>query len=337
MEARLDACLRAGACPAGLLDAMRYSLFAGGKRVRPVLCVLSARVPVPPDPDLADAVLTFACALECIHTYSLIHDDLPAMDDDDFRRGKPSCHKQFGEAAAILAGDALLTEAFALAAGCAGPALPAGRVLRAVAATAKAAGPAGMVGGQFLDMLYTGAANPRLGQAAGARAVQGGILPGRAAAGTRSGQSGAAPRFAQPASVRAGQNGDGPGLEDLAAMQAMKTGAMLRLPCEVGAVLAGASPETAGALARYGTALGAAFQITDDILDIAGDAALLGKPVGSDGAARKCTYPALLGLQKSRESAEQHAETAVTALDGLEGESAALLRGLAAYVVNRVS
>ncbi|MDR2604604.1 MAG: polyprenyl synthetase family protein [Desulfovibrio sp.] len=286
MDERLNACLRAGGCPPGLLEAMRYSLFAGGKRIRPVLCVLSARVPVRPDPDLADAVLTFACALECIHTYSLIHDDLPAMDDDDFRRGRPSCHKQFDEATAILAGDALLTDAFALAAGSAGPALPAGRVLRAVAATAKAAGSAGMVGGQFLDMLYTG--------------------------------------------------GTDQSLEALAAMQAMKTGAMLRLPCEVGAVLAGASPETAGALARYGVALGAAFQITDDILDVAGDAALLGKPVGSDSAARKCTYPSLLGLKKSREIAEQHADRAVAALNGLEGESAALLRGLAAYVVNRV-
>ncbi|MDR1686242.1 MAG: polyprenyl synthetase family protein [Desulfovibrio sp.] len=354
MEERLDACLRAGNCPAGLLAAMRYSLFAGGKRIRPVLCVLSARVPAPPGPDLADAVLTFACALECIHTYSLIHDDLPAMDDDDFRRGRPSCHRQFDEASAILAGDALLTDAFALAAGCAGPALPAGRVLRAVAATAKAAGSAGMVGGQFLDMLYTGGTEPGLEQTAAARAGKNDAAPRLEKAATmqveqsdavprtgqtavaRAGKNDAVPRLEKAASLRTGQSGTAPNLEELAAMQAMKTGAMLRLPCEVGAMLAGACPETAGALARYGAALGAAFQITDDILDVAGDAALLGKPVGSDSAARKCTYPSLLGLQKSREIAEQHAERAVTALDGLEGESAALLRGLAAYVVNRV-
>ncbi|MDR2668954.1 MAG: polyprenyl synthetase family protein [Desulfovibrio sp.] len=320
MEERLDACLRDEAGPPGLLEAVRYSLFAGGKRIRPVLCILSSRVPVRPDPNLADAVLTFACALECIHTYSLIHDDLPAMDDDDFRRGRPSCHKQFDEATAILAGDALLTDAFALAAGCAGRVLPAERVLRAVAATAKAAGSAGMVGGQFLDMLYTGGAKPGLEATDAVRAVQRGSVPHPKKAGA----------------VKAVQSGAVPSLEALATMQAMKTGAMLRLPCEVGAVLTGVPPETVEALARYGTALGAAFQITDDILDVAGDAALLGKPVGSDSAARKCTYPALLGLKKSRETAEQYADRAVAALHGLGGESAALLRGLAAYVVNRV-
>jgi geranylgeranyl diphosphate synthase type II len=287
VEERLDSCLRADACPPGLLEAMRYSLFAGGKRIRPVLCLLSSRIPGRPAADLAEAVLTFACALECIHTYSLIHDDLPAMDDDDFRRGKPSCHKRFNEATAVLAGDALLTDAFAVAAACAGPALPAERVLRAVAMLAGAAGSSGMVGGQFLDILYTG--------------------------------------------------GPEPGPEELAAMQAMKTGAMLRLPCAAGALLAGASPDTVEALSRYGAALGAAFQIADDILDVTGDAALLGKPVGSDDAARKCTYPSLFGLEKSGEIAQRHAEEAVAALDGLEGESAALLRGLAAYVVNRIS
>jgi geranylgeranyl diphosphate synthase type II len=287
VETRLDSRLRADACPPGLLEAVRYSLFAGGKRLRPVLCLLSSRVPDRPGPELDDAVLTFACALECIHTYSLIHDDLPAMDDDDFRRGRPSCHKRFNEASAILAGDALLTDAFALAAGCAGPALPAERVLRAVAAVAGAAGSSGMVGGQFLDMLY--------------------------------------------------MDGRRPTPEELAAMQAMKTGAMLRLPCTAGAVLAGAPPETASALSRYGEALGAAFQIIDDILDVTGDAALLGKPVGSDDAARKWTYPALLGLKKSREIAELQTERAVAALDGLQGESAALLRGLAVRAVDRVS
>jgi geranylgeranyl diphosphate synthase type II len=287
VEARLDDRLRARNRPPGLLEAMRYSLFAGGKRIRPALCLLSSRVPVRPGADLDDAVLSFACALECIHTYSLVHDDLPSMDDDDFRRGMPSCHKRFNEATAVLAGDALLTDAFAVAAGCAGPALPAERVLRAVAMVAEAAGSSGMVGGQFLDMAYT---------------------------------DGPEPRF-----------------EELAAMQAMKTGAMLRLPCAAGAVLAGASPDTVAALSRYGAALGAAFQITDDILDVTGDAALLGKPVGSDSAARKCTYPSLLGLEKSGEQAARQAALAVAALDGLEGESAALLRGLAAYVVNRVS
>ncbi|MDR3176997.1 MAG: polyprenyl synthetase family protein [Desulfovibrio sp.] len=298
VEDCLSGCLRAPGVPDGLLEAMEYSLHAGGKRLRPALCLISARVcsteahsgeacsgGVSSGEDAERAVLLFACALECIHTYSLIHDDLPAMDDDDFRRGRPSNHKKFGEAPAILAGDGLLTDAFALMARCADAGLPAERVLRAVGAAAKAAGSAGMVGGQFLDMLYTG--------------------------------------------------GVAVGIEELAVMQAMKTGAMLRLSCEAGALLSGAGPEKAAALACYGEALGAAFQIADDILDVTGDPVLLGKGVGKDAAARKCTYPALLGLERSRAEAERRAKEAVAALEGFSGESAALLKGLAAYVVGR--
>ncbi|MDR2800058.1 MAG: polyprenyl synthetase family protein, partial [Desulfovibrio sp.] len=238
VEDCLFGCLRAPGVPEGLLEAMEYSLRAGGKRLRPVLCLVSARACAgearSPEPCSGEAcsgeeweraVLLFACALECIHTYSLIHDDLPAMDNDDFRRGRPSSHKKFGEATAILAGDGLLTDAFALMARCADAGLPEKRVLRALGAAARAAGSAGMVGGQFLDMLYTG--------------------------------------------------GVAVGLKELALMQAMKTGAMLRLSCEAGALLSGAGPEKVAALARYGEALGAAFQIADDILDVTGDPVLL--------------------------------------------------------------
>ena len=314
VEKWLRSCLEKDNIPPGLLKAMEYSLLAGGKRIRPVLCLLSARL-CGLDPA---AVLPFAGALECIHTYSLIHDDLPAMDDDDLRRGRPSNHKQFDEATAILAGDGLLTDAFALMASVAetdilagelvqldivpeaealdtaarvlrAPAvsIPADRVLRALILVAEAAGSPGMVGGQFLDMQYTARRDVTL--------------------------------------------------LELAAMHAMKTGAMLRVACESGAVLAGADREALDALTAYGTALGAAFQITDDILDETGDEATLGKPVGSDASQNKCTYPSLLGLEKSRELALAHSERAAGALASFDGSAAALMRGLAAYIVNRVS
>ncbi|MDL2267294.1 polyprenyl synthetase family protein, partial [Desulfovibrio sp. OttesenSCG-928-G15] len=226
--------------PERLAAAMRYSLTAGGKRIRPVLCLLSAaacgKKPAP------DAVMPFAAAIECIHTYSLIHDDLPAMDDDDLRRGKPSCHKQFDEATAILAGDGLLSDAFLFmtrvassgkssgASSGSGQGISDGAVLLAIALAAEASGSAGMVGGQALDMEYT----------------------------ARNDIS----------------------LEELAAMHALKTGAMLRMSCEAGAVLAEAGAEERHALAAYGTAIGAAFQIMDDILDVVGNEKDLGKPVG---------------------------------------------------------
>ena len=279
----LAGALRDKGLPPGLQAAMEYSLLAGGKRIRPVLCLTAARLF-----GLEQALtMPFAGALECIHTYSLIHDDLPAMDDDDLRRGRPSNHKQFDEATAILAGDGLLTDAFALMASCAGGAVPAERVLRALSLAAVAAGSPGMVGGQFLDMEYT------------AR--------------------------------------EGVSLEELAAMHTMKTGALLRAACECGAVLAGADEPAVAALAAYGRSIGAAFQITDDILDETGTEEELGKPVGSDAAQHKNTYPSLLGLEKSRAMAISHTDAAIQALSAFSAPEAALLRGLAVYIVNRVS
>ncbi len=285
--------------PEALREAMAYSLLGGGKRIRPILCLLSARLlsdaeqrnahwPEHGGKSPMEHLLPFAGALECIHTYSLIHDDLPAMDNDDLRRGRPSNHKQFDEATAILAGDGLLTDAFALMASVGeGGIIPAQRVLRAITLTAKAAGSSGMVGGQFLDMRYTGQKNVSL--------------------------------------------------KELAAMQVMKTGALLRVACVAGAVLAGADEKNIQVLHAYGTALGIAFQIADDILDETGDQQLLGKPVGSDAACNKNTYPALLGIDKSRELALQSAADAANALQEFEGYEAAFLRGLASYVVHRVS
>ena len=270
--------------PEGLRGAMEYSLLGGGKRIRPVLCLICARL-FGLDSQKA---MPFAGALECIHTYSLIHDDLPAMDDDDLRRGKPSNHKQFDEATAILAGDALLTDAFAFMASVGeSGGIPPSRVLKALLEIASAAGSPGMVGGQFLDMRYTG---------------RGDI-----------------------------------GLEQLAAMHALKTGALLRAACVSGAVLAGASDTDLAAIAKYGEAVGSAFQIADDILDETGNQEDLGKPVGSDAAQNKVTYPSLLGIEASRSMAGKRAQEAVRALSSFEGDAATLLRGLAAYIVNRVS
>jgi geranylgeranyl diphosphate synthase type II len=283
VEECLNGVLRLPQVPAGLLEAMEYSLLGGGKRLRPALCLTTARL-FGLDAGIA---LPFACALECIHTYSLIHDDLPAMDNDDLRRGKPTSHKRFDEATAILAGDGLMTDAVALMCEVDQRAVPAERLLRAVALAVTAAGSPGMVGGQFLDMLYTGKGKTSL--------------------------------------------------EELAAMHALKTGALLRAACLCGAVLAGADIRGLEAISAYGAHMGAAFQIVDDILDVIGDEAALGKPVGSDIAQGKITYPSLIGLEESRKRAWAEHDAAVGAIAGLEGEEAALLRGLAAYMLNRVS
>jgi geranylgeranyl diphosphate synthase type II len=283
VEECLNGVLRLPQVPAGLLEAMEYSLLGGGKRLRPVLCLTTARL------FGLDAIiaLPFACALECIHTYSLIHDDLPAMDNDDLRRGKPTSHKRFDEATAILAGDGLMTDAVALMCEVDQEAVPAERLLRAIALAVTAAGSPGMVGGQFLDMFYTGK-------------------------GTAS-------------------------VEELAAMHAQKTGALLRAACLCGAILAGADIRGLEAVSEYGARMGAAFQIVDDILDVIGDEAELGKPVGSDVAQGKITYPSLIGLEESRKRAWAEHDAAVRAIAELAGEEAALLRGLAAYMLNRVS
>jgi geranylgeranyl diphosphate synthase type II len=260
-EAQGDAAGKPG-IPAGLKEAMNYSLLAGGKRIRPVLCISAAEL----FGLEAGEALPFAAGLECIHSYSLIHDDLPAMDDDDYRRGRLSNHKKFGEAAAILAGDGLLTDAFVfMCSASESGAIPTQNVLKAIRAVALAAGSSGMVGGQFLDMLYT----------------------------------------AEP----------GISLEQLARMQAAKTGAMLAVSCHSGALLAGAPAEAACALSEYGRFLGKAFQIVDDILDETGTTEELGKAAGSDARQGKVTYPALLGLERSRALAGEAGARALNALD----------------------
>lgn len=264
--------------PAALVEAMAYSLLAGGKRVRPIL-VLAAFEACRGGAEREALALDFAVALECIHTYSLIHDDLPAMDDDDLRRGRPTCHVLYGEATAILAGDALLTEAFSRL----GTGEEAERA-RLVALLARAAGAAGMVGGQVLDL----------------------GMQGR------------------------------PSLEEVAEVHRRKTGALLRVATEGGAVAAGAGEKEVDALRRYGEALGLAFQIADDILDVVGDTEEMGKRQGGDEARGKPTYPALVGLERARELAHEAKRAAIAAIEGM-GEGAAPLRALARYVVERTA
>lgn len=282
-ENYLASCLKGRGIPPRLLEAMEYSLLAGGKRLRPALCLavcdlLGGRV---------ETALPFAAALEIIHTYTLIHDDLPAMDNDELRRGKPTNHVVFGEATAILAGDGLLTEAFWFMAQAATLGAKAERVLEAVAEAAKATGASGTVGGQIMDMTFTG------------------------------------------------QNDIS--LEDLADMHARKTGQLFRISCLAGAILADADAAVCARFADYGTALGAAFQIADDILDETADTATLGKTAGSDANQGKTTYPSLLGLESSRELAGQKAEETVALLAPYSGKQADFLRGLAVYAVKRAS
>lgn len=263
-----------------VVEAARYSLFAGGKRLRPILCIQSAEVMG----GSYEMVMPIACAMEMIHTYSLIHDDLPAMDNDDFRRGVPTNHKVFGEAIAILAGDALLTEAFGLIAGMHEDArIPAERILRAVSVVTKASGYKGMIGGQVIDLEC--------------------------------------------------ENRD----VDIATVEYMhirKTGAILSACLELGALLGGGSDRDVASLTKFGQHFGLAFQITDDLLDVEGDATLMGKTPGSDVAKNKKTYPALLGIPKSRESARMHVDEALKAV-GSFGEPAEPLRAIARYLLVR--
>ena len=266
--------------PARLLDAMRYAALGGGKRLRPFLLIESAALFGATGP----GVLRAACALEMVHCYSLIHDDLPAMDDDDLRRGRPTVHRAFDEATAILAGDSLLTYAFDVLSGeetHPDPAVSAALVVL----LARAAGPGGMAGGQMLDL----------------EAEQAGAPLARTAIET---------------------------------LQAMKTGALIRFAAEAGAVIGGADARERSALLAYGKALGAAFQIADDILDAEGDAEKLGKAAAKDAARNKGTLVSVLGLDAARKLCAEIAQQACDAL-ALFGERAGALRAAARFTVQR--
>jgi farnesyl diphosphate synthase len=269
-----------GAVPARLLDAMRYGSLGGGKRFRPFLVIESANL-FGIDPELA---LNAAIALECVHCYSLIHDDLPAMDDDDMRRGRPTVHKAFDEATAMLAGDALLTLAFEILA------MPETHPKPGVRAAlclhlARASGGAGMAGGQMLDLEAPG---KRLSEA------------------------------------------------DIRNLQRMKTGALINFGCVAGGILAETSETNLAALRSYGNALGAAFQLADDLLDAEGDAAVVGKATGKDREAGKGTLVSLLGIEAAREKLQDLKAEALSALAPFEPRDG-ILAEAAEYVVARKS
>ncbi len=278
VDAALDRLLPAETAePPSIHTAMRYSVFAGGKRVRPLLCIEAARIF---SPDVTPS-LHPACAIECIHTYSLIHDDLPALDNDDLRRGKPTCHKQFGEALAILAGDALLTLAFEIIG--AAP-IAAERRVAILTEVATAAGTVrGMVGGQVADL----------------EAERRPVSP-----------------------------------EMLEYIHRSKTAALIRAAVASGAICAGALTEDVARLRRFGENIGWAFQVTDDILDVEESSAALGKTAGKDIAQEKATYPAVYGLPKSHEIANELASRAIAELAPF-GERAEPLRQIAEFLVLR--
>lgn len=264
--------------PPVLTESMRYSVLAGGKRLRPVLALASYEACGGNPAD----IIQCASALEAIHTYSLIHDDLPAMDNDDLRRGKPTNHKVYGEAIAILAGDGLLTEAFLMVLE-AGDKIPMSNLLEAIRELAIASGPAGMVGGQVQDILSENST---------------------------------------------------PDPVTLQYIHEHKTGALLTASVKLGGILYGASAQQMQALTLYGSKMGLAFQIVDDILDLKGDEALLGKPVGSDLEKNKMTYPAVYGIDASMQKADQLIREAVAALAPL-GPNAEPLRAIAWYIIQR--
>lgn len=269
-----------GRYPEPIFQSVRYSMFAGGKRLRPVLVIAAAEICGAG----AEDVLPVACAIEMIHTYSLIHDDLPAMDDDDFRRGKPTNHRVFGEALAILAGDALLTEAFRLMTDRrAMKGIPPERLLAVSGEVAEAAGFSGMIAGQTVDIA---------------------------------------------------SEGKPPDKETLEFIHSRKTERMITVSLRAGAILAGAGAEALEALTGYGRRIGLAFQISDDILNVEGTVETLGKGTGSDAARKKMTYPALYGLEASKEKARVLAGEAVRCLDCF-GREAQPLRSLAGYIVER--
>ena len=263
--------------PAAAIEAMRYSLFAGGKRLRPTLTLASASTVDSPTSDrLRSLVHPAACAIEMIHTYSLVHDDLPAMDDDTLRRGRPTAHVVYGEGLAILAGDALLTEAFRILARWpeTSDASLLQRKLKVTERIATAAGVAGMVGGQVVDL---------------------------EAAGRLSGSG-------------SHQRDSSFGPEELRAMHERKTGALIQAAAVAGALMIGGSEGEVQAVDTYAAHLGLGFQIIDDILDVESTADQLGKTVGKDAAAGKPTYPSMFGLDESRRMAHSSIEQAKAAL-----------------------
>jgi geranylgeranyl diphosphate synthase type II len=271
---------RAEMVPASIHAAMRHSTFAGGKRLRPVLAMQAA---VTIAGELPKGIERLGAAIEMLHTYSLIHDDLPALDNDDLRRGKPTCHVAFGEAIAILAGDALQTRAYEVLAGLQCPAEAAVQIIGLIA---NATGTVeGMIGGQVLD------------------------LEGE---------------HSQPTEA------------SVLAIHRAKTGALIRVSLVSGGIFAGATPQQVAALTSFGSKAGLAFQIIDDVLDMTGDAASLGKTAGKDAASSKATWPAMRGIPGSVADAQRLIEEAFAEL-AIFGDRAEPLKAVARYLIERTN
>jgi geranylgeranyl diphosphate synthase type II len=268
---------KANTKPGTLHKAMRYSLFAGGKRLRPILCLAAAEAC---RGKINDA-LPLACALECIHTYSLVHDDLPSMDNDDFRRGRPTCHKVFGEGIAVLAGDALLTIAFEIVSHAKARRYDMSTLLREVAV---AAGSQKLIAGQVADLEAEGKNVQR---------------------------------------------------RELKFIHENKTAAILRTSVRLGAMSANADTKKLSAITTFGQRLGLAFQVIDDILDVTQTSEILGKSAGKDVAAKKATYPAVIGLEKSRTEAKRLTREAHNALSVFSNRDAEALHALANHLLER--
>lgn len=283
----VDSCLQkcleqVDAYPPLIHEAMHYAVFNGGKRLRPIMVLEGARIAGGKQEDVTPA----ACAIEMIHSYSLVHDDLPCMDDDDFRRGKPTCHKVFGEANAVLTGDALLTAAFELLTRSAGiKGIELRHLIRVIEEIAHAAGSRGMIGGQVVDLQSEG------------KSID---------------------------------------YETLKTLHSLKTGELFRASLRAGAILCGLNDKKLQALTEYARCFGLAFQISDDILDVQGDEALIGKPVGSDEKNHKTTYPSLLGMEKSNELLAESVDSCLTSLE-IFGPEADFLRQLAYFTMCRES
>ena len=281
VECALQDYLGGASPPTQICRAMTYSVMAGGKRLRPALCIAAAETVG----GNREVVLPVACALELIHTYSLIHDDLPAMDDDDRRRGKPTCHVRFDEATAILAGDALLTLAFEILSTAGSDRHPDDqhRWLQAAARIASAAGSKGMIEGQMRDMAFEGTSISKA---------------------------------------------------ELETLHRLKTGKMIEVSVDSGALVSGSSESQRKALQVYAQNIGLAFQVADDILNVKGDAQRLGKATGTDQMRGKNTYPSLLGLEAAGTFAGQLVNNALKALDAFD-KKADPLRSIARYVIER--
>ncbi|SDH34780.1 polyprenyl synthetase family protein [Roseospirillum parvum] len=284
VNARLDALLAPVDGDEGrVIEAMRYGTLQGGKRLRPFLVLQAAGLFGVPEARALDV----GCALEMIHSYSLVHDDLPAMDDDDLRRGQPTCHRKFDEATAILAGDGLQARAFEVLAGDTVHPNPLVRC-QLVAALAEAAGAPGMVGGQMVDLMA---------------------------------------EHRDPATID---------IPHITRLQQLKTGRLFEYACVAGAILGEAPEADRQAMIAYARDMGLAFQIADDLLDVEGDEATVGKGVGKDAAAGKATFVSLLGIEEARREADRLAEQAVGQLAAYDAR-ADLLRAVARYMVTRQS